>query len=388
MITYNRTSLFNLTLTKEAYRWHSGNLISREQRDRIIEEHPVMLYHPNFIIRILLFIATLIALTGITGILGLIFADGIEHIIEAAAIFYGIISWFFLENLFIKNNKHYKSGVNEALLYHSLGWTIGGLTALANFDIHFTTVICIVAFGIAAIRYADLICTALSYGAFAYFVFYEFYSMGGVFTQLIPIVFLIIFTIAYFFIRKIQRLETTEPWDDCLALLEGLALLTIYAAGNYLVVRELTLQLLGFELEPGEDIPFAFLFYTLTVAIPITYLYFGITKRDIALIRVSLLVLAFSVFTFKYYYSLGHPEITWTISGAVLLSAGLLLFRYLRVIRHGFTRENLLKEKWADANPEAFIISQTMGGNKPIENTPIEKGGGGAMGGAGSSDPW
>ena len=102
------------------------------------------------------------------------------------------------------------------------------------------------------------------------------------------------------------------------------------------------------------------------------------------MLRVSLVVLAFSVFTFKYYFSLGHPEITFTLAGTILLSITILLLNYLKIIRNGFTRENILAEKWANLNAEGFIISQTMGGNQVTVKEQF-KGGGGSFGGGGAS---
>ncbi|HCM76466.1 MAG TPA: hypothetical protein DIS90_08785, partial [Cytophagales bacterium] len=96
------------------------------------------------------------------------------------------------------------------------------------------------------------------------------------------------------------------------------------------------------------------------------------------------LVLAFSVFTFKYYYGFDHPEIILTISGIILLAIALLLFNYLKVIRNGFTRENLISEKWTNMNAEAFVISQTLGGNQ-VKVDGSFQGKGGSFGGGGSS---
>jgi uncharacterized membrane protein YgcG len=120
------------------------------------------------------------------------------------------------------------------------------------------------------------------------------------------------------------------------------------------------------------------------VLIPVGYLYFGIKNKDLVLLRVSLLVLAFSVFTFKYYFSLGHPEITFTLAGIILLAISILLLNYLKTPKHGFTRENMLTEKWGNMNAEAFIISQTMGGNQVTVKEEF-KGGGGGFGGGGAS---
>jgi uncharacterized membrane protein YgcG len=138
-------------------------------------------------------------------------------------------------------------------------------------------------------------------------------------------------------------------------------------------------------LEEGQEIPFAFLFYGLTVIVPVLYLYAGIKLKDFVLLRVSLVAIAFSVFTFKYYYSLGHHEITFTVGGIILLAVSIALFRYLKVPQGGYTREELLKDKWSNVNAEAFIVSQTLGGNKVVVEERTH-GGGGGFGGGGSSD--
>jgi hypothetical protein len=388
MIAYNRTWLTNLNIVKEAQRWMKEGIITKDDYTAISQAHPSSFYHPNFIIRILLFLATLIAMGGVTGLLGLMLADIIEDVIEVVSLLYGLGSWIFLEAVFIKNGRHYKSGVNEAILYHSIGWTIGGLVAMSDFNEDVITLTCLVVFSAAAIRYADLISTIAAFISLCYLIVHQLYSAGEASQQIIPLVFIVLFTPAYFVIRKIKQKNTVSPWSDVIVLTEAMTLIVIYAAGNYFVVRELSESMLGFYIEEGQDIPFAFLFYSLTVIIPIAYLYFGIREKDVVLLRVSLAALAFSVFTFKYYFSLGHPEITLTLAGAILMTISLYLFRLLKTPRNGFTQENLLKEKWMAANPEAFIISQTLGGNKISVDQPADLGGGGQVGGGGSSDSW
>ena len=128
------------------------------------------------------------------------------------------------------------------------------------------------------------------------------------------------------------------------------------------------------------------IFYTLTILIPIAYLYFGIKNKNIVLLRVSLIVIAFSAFTFKYYFSLGHPEITLTLAGIMLIGISIAVMRYLKTMRNGFTRENLLSERWSSMNAEAFLISQTMGGNQVSAEQASMPGGGNFGGGGASSD--
>ena len=384
MIAYNTTWLRNLGIIKEAKSWSSHDIISVEQYSVIKETYPSNFYHPNLIIRILLFIATVVALSGATGLVSLAFLDNDGAPIMFAI--YGFVSWAFLELVFIKQKHHYKSGVTEALLYHSAGFVIGGLVAATDFDEHVFLILALIVCTIAAIRYADLIATVCAVGSFAGLIFLEMYKIGGIAQNLIPFAFLIVFGLGFFIVRKLKSNKVLVWWGDCLVLIEVLCLLLVYVSGNYLVVRELSVSMLELYLEEGQDIPFAFIFYGLTVIIPAAYLFFGIRNKDIILLRVSLLVLAFSVFTFKYYFSLGHPEISLTLAGIIMISIAMGLFRYLRTPKHGFTRENLLGEKWAGANPEAFVISQTLGGNIATEGP--QAGGGGHSGGGGSSDAW
>lgn len=381
---YNETLVYNLEVIKQSKRWFKHDFIKRPQLESILNTYSAPFYHPNFLIRILLFVATLIALSGATGFFALIVADIGEDAISIACIIYGIVSFFVLEKLFIGNH-HYKSGITEAILYHSCGFTIGGLAGITDFDnTHVILWSCLIVFSFSAIRYLDLLCTVAATGSFAGILFFEFYNIGGIFQQIIPFVFIIGFTPIYFLVKKLKQRIDLRLWRNNLLILESISLLFIYAAGNYMVVRELSIAMMNLEISEGGDIPFAFIFYSLTAFIPVAYLYFGIKNRDIVLLRVSLIVLAFSAFTFKYYFSLGHPEITLTLAGMILIGIAIALMRYLKTLRNGFTRENILSEKWGSMNVEAFVISQTMGGNQPnLEHADMP--GGGASGGGGAS---
>ena len=245
-------------------------------------------------------------------------------------------------------------------------------------------VICLLLFSFAAIRYLDLISTLAAIISLAALVFYEFYNLGGIFQQIIPFIFIACFTPVYFFVKRLKARKEFRLWGNNLIIVEAASLLLIYLAGNYLVVRELSINMMGLELEPGKDIPFAIIFYGLTILIPIAYLYFGIRNKDVVLLRVSLILLALSVATFKYYYGFGHPEISLTVAGALLLAISMVLFNYLKSVRNGFTRENLLSEKWGNVNIQAFIVSQTLGGNQVTADDSF-KPGGGEFGGGGAS---
>ena len=382
---YNMEWLHNLTIIKEAKQWQKSDLISSEQLMAIQTEYPSSFFHPNMMIRILLFIAALIATMGIAGLFFLFFADGGQDAFSFAAIFYGIASLFFLEMVFIHKARHYKSGVTEAILYQSLAFIISGIIGFTDFNERVVILSFLVLFALSAIRYHDLISTMVAMGSFVYLVFFELYQMGGIMQQSIPIAMMVLFVPIYIYFKQLKKRNHLGLWLDCLIVAEAFSLVVIYAAGNYFVVRELSEVLLNLYIAPDEEIPLSWLFYILTVVIPILYLYFGIKKKDRVLLRISLISLAFSVFTFKYYYSTGHHEITFTVAGIILLITSISLMRYLKVIRNGYTRENILSDKWANSNAEAFIISQTLGGNKNMPAEAPKQGGGGTFGGGGAS---
>jgi hypothetical protein len=386
---YNHTWLRNLEIVKEAKSWRNHKIISSEQFKAIAEQYPSTFYHPNLMIRILLFIASFIGLFGVIGLIALMFEELIDEQYTACAlgVILGIGCIVIADRFAIAQKNHYKSGITELLIYAGLLCFILGVTGFADWDNErLTWIVCLMALSFAAYRYIDLICTAAAMFTLAGYIFFELYGIGGIVQNLIPIFFIVLFTPFYFFVRKLKSDISSQPWENALILLEALSALLIYAAGNYFVVRELSQELLGFYLQDGQDIPFAFLFYGLTVIIPLIYLYFAIKKKDVVLLRVSLIAIAFSVFTFKYYFSLNRPEFTLTLAGVVVLGITLYMFRYLRTPKHGYTRERLLSEKWADTNAQAFIVSQTLGGNTVAEEPQGDVGGGGAFSGGGSTE--
>jgi hypothetical protein len=384
MVAYNLVGLKNLHVQKEVKRWMKQDLISADQNHLITSQYPCAFYHPNFLIRILLFAATILGASGATGLMLVMVDSSNETSISIPCIINGALAVLLLE-FFIREKKHYKSGLTEALLYYAAALIIGGFIILFDADNNTSSYIIFIILAVAAIRYIDLIATIGALLSFAYIVFNTLYIAGGIAQQVIPFVMMIVFLLLYFQSRKLKNKEAFQPWYDVLLTMEGISLLIVYCGGNYFVVRELSIDMTGLYLEDGQDIPFAMLFYCLTIIIPVAYLYFGIKLKDIVLIRVSLVVIACTVFTFKYYFSLGHPEITLTIAGAILIAVSLALLNYLKVIRNGFTRENHLPEKWADMNLEAAVISQTLGGNQvTVEDAPIQRGG--DFGGGGSSD--
>lgn len=210
---------------------------------------------------------------------------------------------------------------------------------------------------------------------------------GGLVLSLLPLILLATWLGVYFLGVKMEAKLGNFVFDDHFIILKSLSLILGYLSVNYFVVRQLSEMLLGVEVPPGGDIPLAIIFYLFTILIPIGYIYWGIRKRSILFIRVGLLLVALAVFTFKYYFSLGHPVVSITIAGIILTAVALVLLNVLKAPRKGFTREKLIDDKWNSSKLNGFIASQTLGGNAVPSASDVSLGGG-QFGGGGAGSGW
>lgn len=387
MIAYSIQEIQNLAIIKEARRWGKQGVIADDQLTVIQMQYKASLYHPNWMIRVLLFVAGLLALSGVTGIFALMFGDLGAIGLSVLCILYGLGSIIFLEEMFIKRG-HYKSGITEAVLYHSCGFVIGGVAGLSDFDnTNLILITCIGVFALAALRYLDLFTTLASLISLAALLFFLCYDAGGIVRQLIPFVILFVFAAIYLSVKRIQSSNALVFWRNNMVLTEAVSLVMIYLSTNYWVVREASIELLDLSLAEGEEIPFAGIFYSLTVAIPVLYFIAAIKNKDTVMMRVGMLALALSVSTFKYYFIETNLEWILVLTGGLLMVVVIVLMRNLKDIRGGFTSKPLLTRTWESGQLEALVISQTLGGNQS-EVKSTDSGGGGESGGGGASTPF
>lgn len=381
---YNTTELFNLQAVKEATHWYSQKFISGEQLAAIRAKYPSKLYHPNLAIRILLFIISSIAISGGTGLFFLMFNAVSESVIGVLSLLLGAGMLFFVRVIFVENSHHFRSGVVEAGAYCACGFIVGGLGLITDGNEHTVFLAAMAVCAYMSYRFLDLICHAIGILVLAGFIFYEAYQLGGVFRQIIPFLIIIAFSATYFLARALKKKENLSLWLDNLRLTEMISLMLVYTGGNYLVVRECSIEMLGMNLQPGEDIPFAVVFYAFTAGMPLLIIYRGIKLGSIMLIRIGVIMFALSVMTFRYYFSIAPPEVALTIAGMAILGLALWLFDFLKTPRGVFTRDKLLSRQFISSNVAAFAVSQTMGGNV-VKQDDSFKGGGGSFGGGGAS---
>jgi hypothetical protein len=388
MIAYPKELIETLKIKVVIVDWKNKNFINEDTTLKIEKEYKEGLYTATLFIRIGLFIFTTVLAFAAIGLLTLMSMDGSSDTsVGIRLLIYSFLILGALE-LFIKNKLPYRAGIDDALLYIAIGFFISAIMVFFShtenlsekaellLSLLFIFPVCI----IAAIRYLDRLATASAFVCLVFILFVSLNMMG--LSALLPFTGMTIATILYLLNKKFQKVNYLIWWDN-LIIVEILSLFLFYFSGNYFVVRELSISLLSIKLQEGQDIPLAFLFYAFTIIVPFLYLYKSIITKDRVMLRVGLIIVALAVLTFKYYFSLGHHEITLTIAGIILIMIGWYVERLLRSPKIGLT--SLEDEKQSNTNIEAMIISQTFSKT----GTGSDKGnfefGGGETGGGGAS---
>lgn len=386
MIAYNTQWLDALSVKEQAGKWYKKGLITQPQWQEIQARFVSGFYSPNFFVRIGLFFFCWILTSSTFGLIGVSLISAISDDELGAGIvlllFSGLL--FFALERFIKDQKYYCAGIDDALLYMALSSGIGGLClCFEPFLENHVTLYLLLSLPIlimAAIRYTDMLLTCLSYLCAMGILFLVAESNN--FTRIIISFLCMLFSGAvYIIIRKNKAREELRFWADCLMIIEACSLITFYLSGNYFVVKEL-----GESLFPGYTIPLAFLFYVFTAIMPLVYVFVGLKNKDRLILRIGLIMVAVSVLTFKYYFSLGHHEITLTIAGAIMVAVAYLAIRILKKNVYGLTyKEDLSSEDSPGYfNAEALLVAQTFGPQltpeKEFEFGNGKFGGGGAGG--------
>jgi len=393
MIIYNNVWLANLLIREEAERARKADAISTDEQKKIAEKYPVGFYTPNIFIRVGLFILTCIIVLFSGGLITLMASD--MHIIDTWGyyLFLGIITYISLEAM-VKSNNHYKSGVDDALM-----WISGGLFVAAFIIIQFKTTndisysrISFFMFLLAlyyAMRFTDMLMTAVSLLALIVTIFLVWKDLSSWGMSTMPFLLMIVCSCFYLLSKGVIGKKNAIHYTNCLSIIQIISLLILYFAGNYLIVQSLsTTEAYGGTYGWGDTkaakVPFAAFFWIWTISLPFVYIYLGLRKKDVILLRSGLLLVAIAVFTFRAYYHVMPVEGALCIIGAILLGLSYGVIKYLKIPKHGFTYEDLNEDNLMDKlKVESLIISETFSGTQAQNDQ--TRFGGGDFGGGGAS---
>ena len=184
---------------------------------------------------------------------------------------------------------------------------------------------------------------------------------------------------------RLCKYKSSRHYRQCLTAIKLATLTSFYLAGNYFVVRELGSYMFGPSQYAG-GISIGWLFWMLTVATPLLYIYQGIRKKDSIFLWAGLALIAATVFTIRYYYNLMSVEWEFIFGGIGLISIAYGLIRYLKTPRHGFTSlESTKKHLLEKLNIESLVIAETFGGPTAVKAATSDFQFGGGSGGGGGA---
>lgn len=387
MLAYNSTFLDELRINEAINEAHKKRLVTDSERIAVTAFHSLKIYQPNIFIRIGLFLATVVVLSMSFGLLtlmiGSIFSSDKGYGILCAA--YALVIFALLEYL-IRTRNHYKSGVDDALLWVGAAFTLTSLILLVNNHSALTISLYVFALSIiCSVRYANALMSAIAFFAFLSVLFNSLINIGTIAKVLMPFAIMVLSAGIYFIIIKIKTIQRLRHYSSCFLVVEFLSLVCIYSAVNYFVVRELSNEMFNLRLTPGASITGGWFFWTMTALIPLFYLYRSLQKKDALMLRVSLLLIAASLYTAKHYYLTMPAENLLVIAGLALILTCYFLTRYLNTPRHGFTSTEPNKPEVSGLlQVESLVISETF--NQPtIDSTNKFEFGGGSSGGGGAT---
>ena len=386
MIAYNKTWLANLRLQNTLEKDLSSGCVTNEEFSAIKEKYPVSFYTPTLFARVGLFILTCIVMLFVCGLIALMGSSSNMFSNPIFPFFLGLISYAGLE-VMVGGSNHYRSGVDDALLFISGCLFFGGLMMMfvgnngTNYIALTATAFLISLF--LTIRFADMLMSAaccISFFAWVFFLWTKVIPSG---TATVPFIMMLVsaggYWLLYTFRNKLQFIN----YQNCLIVGMTICLLTLYAAGNYYVI-----QTLGDELNGTNDkaVPFGAFFLAWTILLPFVYVGFGIKKKDAILLRTGLLLITAAVLTFRNYYHLLPIDIMLTIAGTLVLGGAYGLMKYLKTAKHGFTYAEPDDAHLMDhLKVESLIIAETFSTAPAAPTNDGVKFGGGDFGGGGSS---
>ncbi len=386
MIIYNTAWLSNLLLIGHVERAHHEGLLSDKELEKIRQKFPVGFYTPNFFIRIGLFILTCV-ISGFSGsFLSMYLLAGDVLDIHVWLLILGGLNYLALHAV-VKKYFHYRSGVDDALLWISFGLLTAAFYWISD-KAGINTSLVLPAFvfllgSFLAVRFADMLMTLAAYLGFLSLIFFALKNAGALGIALMPFVLMLVSGLIYWFVRKSLSQNRTLFYAGCMTLLQVCSLISLYASGNYYLVKELGDAL---SETKSERIPFGWIFWTITVMLPPVYIYFGLLKKNVILIRSGLVLAIAGILTVWHYYHPIPPEYALVIGGVVVLAISWFLTSYLSSPKNGFTYKSLPGNTlMEELQLESLIISESTSGiGRPPVNTGTQMGGG-EFGGGGAS---
>lgn len=380
MHIYSYKDLYNKYVQDKASYAYQSKSISEESYKNICTTYTSRLYTPNYFIRIALGVLTLVATMFSALLIGLLFGRSITGM----SIFLTAACYVALEVL-VNKKSYYNAGIDNLLIFFSLVFFVSVFVD-TNYNGRniILSGITMTAACYLAIRFTDGFMAVISYLALVTLIFFCYIKLGNIAKATVPFLIMIVAAASYFLVKKQLKNEKLVFYHNAFKDVMLTTLLIFYAAGNFFVVKELGKQMFGHELSIGNAIPFGWLFWIFTFAIPVAYVAYGISTKQLLFTRTGLAFVAASVFTFRYYYQTIPVEMALLVAGAILSVVSYLLINYLKQPKGGFTFDKIRVSAKESIDIKSLILAQVSVDREAPNHKAAEFGGGNfGSGGAG-----
>lgn len=381
MIVYDKKILQNEALVDEADALYKGGFISKDQKKFIEKELPVLKTQSNILVRIGFFLLGCLLYLSICGAISLFGLSGEHVFFEICCYIFAVVGFVGIELLAQQN--YHNHGLDDAFILGALlnvGCAIGITTEGYELVIAFFVAVASLFMFLRYLHVLSMLVFCVSVTAFLFFGMFEFGDIGK---AILPFTAMIFAGVFYFLTKKrINDLKESYYYNGLL-LANSFCLVLFYLSCNYLIVRELSAELLGTEVKPGTDIPFAFFFYGFTFIVPIVYLVQALKRKDRIMLWLSFLAIAFSIYTIRFYHSVLPIEVALTLGGVVLFAIAYFSIKKLKEKESGLTfKPDRINHSDSLLNAEALVVASTFGMKPEVKTvSPMEFGDGGFSGG-------
>ncbi|WP_144891763.1 hypothetical protein [Flavobacterium tiangeerense] len=380
MIQYKKIELEQEFLVSEGHSLKKAGFIDESQFRLIDKNLTVLKSQKNILIRIGFFLLGSFLYSSICGFLTLISLDSMNENYQFLVYLFAIIGFVGTEVL--TNQKYYGYGLDDAFLLGSqlclaiaIGISSEGNELTISLILSITSLLCYLRY--VQLSMAILFCVTLTCS-----ILFLMFELGAFAKTMLPFTMMFFAIVIYFSSKKLFARLTLPFYCNGIIFTQAFALILFYLSGNYMVVRELSSELMGVIVTANNDIPFAIFFYGFTFIVPVSYLVLSLFKKDRFMLWIGILALCFSIYTIRFYYALLPVEIALTIGGLALFA---FTFFAIKKIKNNINGVTFQPDRFSHGNlfGTAEILMATQLGLKPetTVESPMEFGNGDFSGG-------
>jgi hypothetical protein len=382
MIAHDKQLLANTFFIEGAKSLRDGGFITTEQLNEAKIKTPRLKTNGNLLVRAGFFVLGCLLYSSIVGVISLFGFTIFENMVHYEWAIYSYALVGLAGSELLSREKFFGHGLDDAFVLGFLSMIC--LAIGINTESATATFIAMAIFGLmCCARYVNTISALVGLVGITGFFCCLSFDLGVIPKVYVPFIGLLLATAMFLFYHKIHAKPDLYFYKYAMQILQVFSLALGYASINYFVVRELSVELMDMVIAPGQDIPFAWVFYILTFAVPIGYLWYALQIKSKEMLWIGALALGCSVMTIRHYYSIMPPETALILAGIALFAVAYLLIRKLRHRESGITFE---RDRHSDKN--TLLYAQAILVNSQVSVKPAESitgdmpfGGGGFSGG-------